>query len=202
MTRRSRTISPKWNIYFIYIFFFNDTATTEIYTLSLPDALPISGSLRHFLTTICENYEITQGDTAERKYIFNLADVIKHKVKVTYGDTTHIEDQGFYVLQTSGRSNTRLVNTNRFLSETNNPNEMYLQFNGSLSVYYDNELFPFEDRIGSKKTSWITIIGDSTVLDKQGRYFDIYAIKTSGLWSKERVADLLPFDYTIGEKRK
>ena len=26
---------------FIFIFFFNDTATTEIYTLSLHDALPI-----------------------------------------------------------------------------------------------------------------------------------------------------------------
>src|SRR3712207_8823947 len=29
----------------IYFFFFNDTATTEIYTLSLHDALPISGLL-------------------------------------------------------------------------------------------------------------------------------------------------------------
>src|SRR5256885_6070204 len=28
----------------MYVFFFNDTATTEIYTLSLHDALPISGS--------------------------------------------------------------------------------------------------------------------------------------------------------------
>src|SRR3712207_7674830 len=28
-------------------FFFNDTATTEIYTLSLHDALPISGPLLH-----------------------------------------------------------------------------------------------------------------------------------------------------------
>src|SRR3712207_9361067 len=28
----------------IFFFFFNDTATTEIYTLSLHDALPISGS--------------------------------------------------------------------------------------------------------------------------------------------------------------
>src|SRR3712207_8626702 len=27
--------------FFVYIFFFNDTATTEIYTLSLHDALPI-----------------------------------------------------------------------------------------------------------------------------------------------------------------
>src|SRR5689334_24482520 len=30
---------------FLYFFFFNDTATTEIYTLSLHDALPISTSV-------------------------------------------------------------------------------------------------------------------------------------------------------------
>jgi len=29
---------------FIFFFFFNDTATTEIYTLSLHDALPISSA--------------------------------------------------------------------------------------------------------------------------------------------------------------
>ena len=31
--------------YFHFFFFFNDTATTEIYTLSLHDALPISNSI-------------------------------------------------------------------------------------------------------------------------------------------------------------
>src|SRR6516162_5742812 len=31
----------------VYIFFFNDTATTEIYTLSLHDALPIRARRRH-----------------------------------------------------------------------------------------------------------------------------------------------------------
>src|SRR6267142_6609844 len=30
-------------LFFSFFFFFNDTATTEIYTLSLHDALPISG---------------------------------------------------------------------------------------------------------------------------------------------------------------
>src|SRR5262245_65384232 len=30
-----------------FLFFFNDTATTEIYTLSLHDALPISGERHH-----------------------------------------------------------------------------------------------------------------------------------------------------------
>src|SRR5437588_9731425 len=33
----------------MYFFFFNDTATTEIYTLSLHDALPICKSLFHQL---------------------------------------------------------------------------------------------------------------------------------------------------------
>ncbi len=186
-----------------YPHFIEQTAITYHDSVDWPENREntYTGSLRHFLTTICENYEITQGDTAKRKYRFNLADVIEHKVKVTYGDITHIEDQGFYVLQTVGRSGRKLVNTNRFLSETDNPNEMYLQFDGSLRVHYDNELFPFEKRFGSKeKTSWINITCDSTVLDKQGRYFDIYAINTSGLWSKERVADMLPFDYIIGEE--
>src|SRR5256885_10199270 len=34
-------MSTRWPL-FIFFFFFNDTATTEIYTLSLHDALPIS----------------------------------------------------------------------------------------------------------------------------------------------------------------
>src|SRR6266436_10191068 len=33
-------------LYFFFFFFFNDTATTEIYTLSLHDALPILASPR------------------------------------------------------------------------------------------------------------------------------------------------------------
>src|SRR2546422_6682349 len=44
-----------------FFFFFNDTATTEIYTLSLHDALPISGlsstttGLPHFLPSASAN---------------------------------------------------------------------------------------------------------------------------------------------------
>src|SRR6266853_4243699 len=38
-------MSPFLLIIFSIIFFFNDTATTEIYTLSLHDALPISGEV-------------------------------------------------------------------------------------------------------------------------------------------------------------
>src|SRR5580693_9773535 len=34
-----------FDFFFFFFFFFNDTATTEIYTLSLHDALPILGDL-------------------------------------------------------------------------------------------------------------------------------------------------------------
>src|ERR1039457_7318418 len=46
------------------IFFFNDTATTEIYTLSLHDALPISTYVRHLITSLgtCFNRGISMTD--------------------------------------------------------------------------------------------------------------------------------------------
>src|SRR5688572_33048316 len=44
-----RTLSMYTVFYFIFFFFFfNDTATTEIYTLSLHDALPISRCVAGF----------------------------------------------------------------------------------------------------------------------------------------------------------
>src|SRR5207249_10016652 len=36
-------VSTSYFVFCVFLFFFNDTATTEIYTLSLHDALPISG---------------------------------------------------------------------------------------------------------------------------------------------------------------
>src|SRR2546430_15051902 len=50
------------HLHFLFFFFFNDTATTEIYTLSLHDALPISqdtlgravGHRRHRIIFVAE----------------------------------------------------------------------------------------------------------------------------------------------------
>src|SRR5256885_5783740 len=43
-------------IYIFFFFFFNDTATTEIYTLSLHDALPILDSLETIIESACKAY--------------------------------------------------------------------------------------------------------------------------------------------------
>src|SRR6266516_7920416 len=40
-------MEPLTSLLFLSFFFFNDTATTEIYTLSLHDALPISAATHH-----------------------------------------------------------------------------------------------------------------------------------------------------------
>src|SRR2546423_522140 len=55
--------SPLLRLLYSFFFFFNDTATTEIYTLSLHDALPISGRVLvrfsaferfvHWMTATC-----------------------------------------------------------------------------------------------------------------------------------------------------
>src|SRR5260370_42366149 len=53
---------------FFFFFFFNDTATTEIYTLSLHDALPIYNENRDYVQTRMLSLLAGQGDvkTLER----------------------------------------------------------------------------------------------------------------------------------------
>src|SRR5229473_6407778 len=55
-------------LFFCFFFFFNDTATTEIYTLSLHDALPISCSERRqpsrigrFTDAVAQLWSLTEG---------------------------------------------------------------------------------------------------------------------------------------------
>src|SRR6267143_5756416 len=46
-------LSLLFELFFFFFFFFNDTATTEIYTLSLHDALPISTAIAQITTARC-----------------------------------------------------------------------------------------------------------------------------------------------------
>src|SRR5205085_11360269 len=53
---QSRTPSPfltTGDLPYLFFFFFNDTATTEIYTLSLHDALPISAASQAHEACLC-----------------------------------------------------------------------------------------------------------------------------------------------------
>src|SRR2546430_13364019 len=52
----------KDSIFFCFFFFFNDTATTEIYTLSLHDALPISAAFLYASRNACDCPNSTSTD--------------------------------------------------------------------------------------------------------------------------------------------
>src|SRR2546429_7741158 len=58
--------------YLVYIFFFNDTATTEIYTLSLHDALPICG-LGSQARTLLIKMAFTERRAQEPQQLFRAA---------------------------------------------------------------------------------------------------------------------------------
>src|SRR5258708_15871326 len=65
-------------------FFFNDTATTEIYTLSLHDALPIFGADEHPFTRIVDNHFIEEAFTrsAQRARMFPALDLERMVVEI------------------------------------------------------------------------------------------------------------------------
>src|SRR5260221_6875103 len=58
----------------MFFFFFNDTATTEIYTLSLHDALPISVSLIRTIELVLGLSPLSQYDAAARPMFASFTD--------------------------------------------------------------------------------------------------------------------------------
>src|SRR5258708_31470257 len=61
-----------------FFFFFNDTATTEIYTLSLHDALPISGGLMECIAQSADKSVFT--------HWYDGSDALKSGEKAVVGD--------------------------------------------------------------------------------------------------------------------
>ena len=62
-----------FRVYFLFFFFFNDTATTEIYTLSLHDALPISFPILYLLLLIPPPFAILDSITLPMRHGISVA---------------------------------------------------------------------------------------------------------------------------------
>src|SRR2546422_11287290 len=58
------------NTYYSFFFFFNDTATTEIYTLSLHDALPISIVIGAHRVKVAEKSRVAARGLADLNEVF------------------------------------------------------------------------------------------------------------------------------------
>lgn len=161
------------------------------------------GSLRHFLQLICENYYLTNKSLDTVEYNVDFSDSSVGGYRVYYPEDNYLKKNGFLVLNKSSIKNIYgfnpiflLVNTNKYLSESKNGNEMYLKFENFLEVKYpiqnNNKLIQ-----NDLKTSLIKLEIDSVLIDKQGRYFETFGIKSFGYWSTQRLADTLPYEYVL-----
>ena len=88
-----------------------------------------------------------------------------------------------------------LANTNEYLRPAENENEMYLKFDNYLEITYTNSDHSKNKFKTNNHISWIKLEKDSILIDKAGRYYETFSLKTAGLWSLEKMSDLLPFDY-------
>src|SRR6266850_5729145 len=74
---------------FFFFFFFNDTATTEIYTLSLHDALPICQGAFYYLTKPVDplQLQVLLEKSLEQASLTREVDLLRHQLrqKGTYG---------------------------------------------------------------------------------------------------------------------
>src|SRR5215216_2188589 len=61
----------------MFFFFFNDTATTEIYTLSLHDALPISAGCTGFMYAVAQAYATLAGGLARNALVIGAETISK-----------------------------------------------------------------------------------------------------------------------------
>lgn len=160
------------------------------------------GSLRHFLKVICLNYDFTSGNTDSIDFEIDHSDITSEGYKQEYKADNFVTRNGFEVLHKSTlRSHMdikpiiKLVNTNNYLKPTDIESEMYFKFNNFLEIRYTDPnqtgfFLKSEDDI-----SWITLEKDSIIIDKSGRYYETFSIKTSGFWGLERISDILPFEY-------
>ncbi len=140
------------------------------------------GSLQHFLTTLFDDKTLKK----TRKAGFNVS------------IAPHFEsDPGVTIPARSGA----------FMKPASKPGTHLLSFDDHLLVVYEPDLpasapsgVPGGSSVPNlvEYASWITLNNGPTEVDRFGHLFDPYALTTFGLWSRERLADMLPRDFQPG----
>ena len=166
-----------------------------------------AGSLRHYLRSICENYELTKGLQEEPEFTVDYSDCTDEGYRIDYPEDNFLAQKGFKVLYKSARFSEAgvkpiisLVNTNKYLKPADSENEMYLKFNNYLEVRYNEPGGGFFQCKPLEQKSWIKLQKDSIIVDKGGRYYETFGIKTYGFWSLHRISDALPYEYNFDEE--
>jgi len=153
------------------------------------------GSLRHFLRTLSESYKNKEPfNITENKELFNMV-----TSAYTYSNGSILRDNGFTVYQPLNQQYSINRKTLHFpmdpqqvIVESSDSNSLILKTDKSILVIYEKEYQPLE-RI--PQDSYLITHADSVYFDTKGRYYDEFLLEKFGYMAKQRLAEMLPFEY-------
>ena len=157
------------------------------------------GSLRHFLRSLAESYQLIREGKDSVKLVIDLEDATDNGVKYFYDDKMFLSKQGFAADLIEP---IKYVHLNKFMlhpffpdsvvAKSKNPNELYFVCDKLIQIVYDKE---YDDLTYDPQVSRIALHADSVYFDKMGRYYDEFTVQTFGYMSKQRLSEILPFEY-------
>ena len=162
------------------------------------------GSLRHFLTTLNERFdlrfEIIDGRAVERENWRRISGRRKDPL-VKEGFNVLFNKKDLFGTSLIIESDFRPLKNEILVFPGQNEEEPLLSFEGRMKVIYEKEspelayLMETDSPASYKQTSYLLLRADSVYFDKSGRYFEPFMIEQQGYSSWERVGDQLPFNY-------
>ncbi len=166
------------------------------------------GSLTHFLKSLIEQFNYLE----EQDSLISIDDTLASQVARRLN--TKLEENGFTVLSANSLPwQSRFtplyypVDVAKIISKCDDNIYYCLEFPNYLQITYDREWEDDEylEMLGryneapDYQTSWIKLHKNKVLVDKNGHFFDEFAIETFGYWSFEKLADMLPFEYTVDD---
>lgn len=157
------------------------------------------GSLRHFLRAMSESYELIKEGKDTVKLIVDVEDVTDDGAKYFYDEKMFLSRQGFAADLVeplpsvyTQRSILHPFYPDSVLVESENPNELLLVCDKLIQIVYDKE---YHELYYAPQVSTIALHSDTVYFDKMGRYHDEFMVQTFGQIAKQRLAEMLPFEY-------
>lgn len=157
------------------------------------------GSLRHFLRALSKSYKLQKEGKDTVKLIVDYGDVTREGGKYYYDDKMFLSKQGFGADLIEPIPNVFMKKfmlhpliPDSVIVESENPNELYLVTDKQIYISYNKE---YDDLTYEPQISRLILHSDSVYFDKMGRYHDEFMIQTLGQMAKQRLAEMLPFEY-------
>ncbi len=140
------------------------------------------GSVRHFLRALSEYYDLVQNDST----LQNSSD-------------EYFSKHGFVIFINKAFSTIigkqfvqKNFNASSVLAPAHRPNELFLICEDEIQIEYFKE---YQELNYDPQISYIKTHADSVYFDKSGRYHDGFKLQTMGYMYKQRLAEMLPFEY-------